>query len=387
VSFRDKCAAIFTTIKKSGSQSLAQLAKLKEQSKSSLHRQFKKISRRSGSHGAVFFETPEGAKWLRNLTIATVFVFGLKGKVGAPTLALFFDALSLTPYVASSGSSMGRLKQLMMESLVEYEKALKPRLDKLATEIEIITGADETFFDPLMILLFMELSSGFIFVEEAAENRKAETWDDKTAQVTRGAFKKLLCLVSDRGRSLIKWAKGMEIKSIADLFHMQQEIVRLFRFSFASKRRTLNKQEKEAKKILAELTASNAAPKFLDEQHKIIEDLQKEHLIIDKGQKSYREELTRVSITVHPFNQASLPVQTTFVKQQMESSLATYRQIAADCKIPDPKGRLNYFENNIDDLTPLIDLWWQWVDSDGHSSMAKRLFKMQAVNKSKSMVN
>jgi len=182
VSFRDKCAAIFTTIKKSGSQSLAQLAKLKEQSKSSLHRQFKKISRRSGSHGAVFFETPEGAKWLRNLTIATVFVFGLKGKVGAPTLALFFDALSLTPYVASSGSSMGRLKQLMMESLVEYEKALKPRLDKLATEIEIITGADETFFDPLMILLFMELSSGFIFVEEAAENRKAETWDDKTAQ-------------------------------------------------------------------------------------------------------------------------------------------------------------------------------------------------------------
>jgi hypothetical protein len=38
--------------------------------------------------------------------------------------------------------------------------------------------------------------------------------------------------------------------------------------------------------------------------------------------------------------------------------------IPKDCEINDPKGHLNYFENHIKDISPLIDLWWQWVDCD-----------------------
>jgi len=71
----------------------------------------------------------------------------------------------------------------MMEQIGLYEQELRPTLDKLAADISIVAGADETFFDRLLLLLFMDLSSGYICMEESAENRKATTWGNKTALI------------------------------------------------------------------------------------------------------------------------------------------------------------------------------------------------------------
>ena len=237
----------YAAIKSRGKKSLAKLSQLTGHSKSSTQRQIKKIKNRSNILGAEFFETAEGSTWLRRLVLAVTLVFGLQGNIGADRLALFFDILCVTSFIAVSASSMGRLKNTMMQKLQDYQKELQPTLDKLSAHLSIVAGADETFFDRLLILLFMDLSSGYICVEEAAENRKATTWNNKTALV-RSRFKGILCLGSDRAKSLIKCTKDAKIKSIAELYHLQQSVVRLFRYAFSAKRKSLQKQKKSRDK-------------------------------------------------------------------------------------------------------------------------------------------
>lgn len=252
MSFRSKLHKTCEAIKSHGRKSLSKLAQLTGETKSSVHRQIKKINSRSKITGAEFFETFDGEMWLRRLVLAATLVFGLQGNIGEDRLALFFTIINVTSFVGVSASSMGRLKNKMMKMLQIYQKELQPTLDNLAGHLSIVAGADETFFDRLLILLFMDLISGYICLEEAAENRKATTWNNKTALV-RSKFKEILCLASDRAKSLIKFTKDTKIKSIAELYHIQQSIVRLFRYAFAAKRRNLNKQKKTVTKELGKL--------------------------------------------------------------------------------------------------------------------------------------
>jgi len=45
----------------------------------------------------------------------------------------------------------------MMSKLEDYQKELQPALDAIAANINIVAGADETFFERLLILLYMDL--------------------------------------------------------------------------------------------------------------------------------------------------------------------------------------------------------------------------------------
>ena len=232
MSFKTKLIKTYEYIKKvTSKKSLSKLSEALNQSKSSINRQLTIINNRSHIPGAHFFESAEGAAWLRSVVLAATLVFGLQGKVGEERLALFCKLIGIQSFIGASSSSMGRLKNTMMNKLSDYEQEFMPTLDSLAANISIVAGADETFFERLLLLVFMDLSSGYIFIEESAENRKATTWSNKT-ELVRNKFKNILCLTSDRGRSLIKFSKNAKIKSIAELFHMQQSGTRLRRDDF-----------------------------------------------------------------------------------------------------------------------------------------------------------
>ena len=361
--FKTKIIHTYEYIKLNGKKSLSKLSKLVNQSKSSLHRQIRIIDNRSKISGADFFETAEGAIWLRRLVLAATLVFGLQGKVGEDRLSLFCNLICIQAFIGVSASSMGRLKNKMMEQIGLYEQELKPTLDKLAADISIVAGADETFFVRLLLLLFMDLSSGYICVEESAENRKATTWYNKTALV-RNKFKEILCLTSDRGRSLIKFSKNATIKSIAELFHMQQSIVRVFRYAFASKRKSLEKQKKEAMKELDNLIISKASSELIKSQKKIISDIGERNTVINNGQATYRKELFNISTVTHPFKNNDEAKKSSELSAELNSSLSILRNTANVCEITDKNKNLNYFENNIPEMASLVDLWWQWVDCD-----------------------
>lgn len=302
--FNKKIIITFSAIKTYGKKSLEKLAQLTNQSKSSVHRQIKTIKKRSHITGAHFFETEEGAQWLRKVVLATTLIFGLQGNVGAGLISLFFEVINIIAFVGLSKSSVDRLKHSMMEMLQVYQAELQPILNKLALDISIVAGADETFFDRFMVLLFMELSSGYILVEEIASNRQASTWR-KVTSIACQQFKAVLCLASDRAQSIIKFANDIEVKSIADLFHMQQSLVKLFRYAFASKLRSLNKLHNKAKKEISRLAKSNDKAELIVEQEEIIKEIEEDKNTINKGQYTFREELKVISKATHPFDASS----------------------------------------------------------------------------------
>ena len=105
---------------------------------------------------------------------------------------------------------------------------------------------------------------------------------NKTALV-RSKFKEILCLGSDRAKSLIKFSKDAKIKSIAELYHLQQSVVRVFRYAFASKRKSLQKQKASARRTLDKLIGSKASPNLIKVQEDKIAAIEMKNTIIDRA--------------------------------------------------------------------------------------------------------
>ena len=91
-------------------------------------------------------------------------------------------------------------------------------LEKLASEKDLLGGADETFFERFMVIVFMDLPSGFLFNEKISKDRTFKTWVEETSG-SIDQFKNFLCLVSDRAKALLKLSAHHCCTGVADLFH------------------------------------------------------------------------------------------------------------------------------------------------------------------------
>lgn len=293
------------------------------------------------------------------LIIATLFVFGIKCNVGGDTLDMFFSLIDLNTYAGLSAASINRLENYIRELLKKYENELQPMLEKLSNGRALIAGADETFYERFMILVFMDLPSGFLFLEKSSNDRKFETWNNATAGIIT-LFIKLKCFVTDSAKALLKLGTHYGLKGTADLFHFLMKPVRLFKFAFSAKLKTLAKEKKQL---------NVALNKILDEterqvlNEKLIAIKNKTH-VIKQGQTQYRQELQAISTTVHPFN-LNLQQQTSEqISTKLHASVLSLREILVGCGIDDKKNALDKMEKQIVSISPTSDLWWQWVNAD-----------------------
>src|SRR5687768_462330 len=170
-----KSLVIFNSIRDHGKQSIRSLADRTGLSKSSVHRHLQAMDRRDRYPESSFWETEVGRAWLIRLVVATLLVFGLKRGVGAETLSEFFSRLRLAAHVGCSPSAlrcvMHTLERLLLETAAAWEK------EGIAHgEIRPVIGAvDETFLQRMM-LVFMDLATGYLLMEEVASDRCFETW-------------------------------------------------------------------------------------------------------------------------------------------------------------------------------------------------------------------
>src|ERR671938_715760 len=170
-----KSVGICNAIREHGKQSIRRLAEQTGLSKSSVHRHLQAMDRRDRYPESSLWETEAGRTWLIRLVVATLFVFGLKRGVGAETLSEFFGRLHLEAHVGCSPSAlrcvMHTLERLLLETAAAWEK------EGIAHgEIRPVIGAvDETFLQRLM-LVFMDLATGYLLMEEVATDRSFDTW-------------------------------------------------------------------------------------------------------------------------------------------------------------------------------------------------------------------
>jgi IclR helix-turn-helix domain len=247
---------IFNSIRDRGKQSVRQLAEQTGLSKSSVHRHLQAIERRDRYPESWFWETEAGRTWLVRLVVATQFAFGLKHGVGAETIHEFFGRLHLDGHGGCSPSAlrhvMHTLERIILETTTAWEQA-----GIAHGEIRPVIGAvDETFLQRLR-LVFMDLASGYLVMEDIAVDRSYDTWYGVVNSRLKTLGTGVLYLVSDRAKALVKLAHtGLGCLSIPDLFHLSHDLVKGYSLSILSRLRQAQHALAQARQRLERLQVS-----------------------------------------------------------------------------------------------------------------------------------
>lgn len=160
-----KSVVIFNSIRERGPQSIRRLAERTGLSKSSVHRHTQAMARRDRHPESWLWETEEGQHWLIRLVVATLFIFGLKREVGADTLSEFFSRLHLEAHVGCSPSALTSVLHTLEQIIVGTATAWEQEGVALGEIRPIIGAVDETCLQRMM-LVFMDLTSGYLLVED-----------------------------------------------------------------------------------------------------------------------------------------------------------------------------------------------------------------------------
>ena len=107
------------------------------------------------------WETEEGRQWLTRLVVATLYTFGLKRGVGVDTMSEFFARLRLETQVGCSPSALRGVMQALEAALLETAETWEKDGVAAGEVREIIGAVDETFLEQMM-LVFLDLPTGYI---------------------------------------------------------------------------------------------------------------------------------------------------------------------------------------------------------------------------------
>src|SRR5262249_61270418 len=89
---------------------------------------------------------------------------------------------------------------------------------------ESIGAVDETFLERMM-LVCMDLRTGYLLLEAAADDRTYATWKTLVEERLTALGSEVRYMVSDRAKALIQLAeKGLECLSMPDCFHCLHEL-------------------------------------------------------------------------------------------------------------------------------------------------------------------
>jgi IclR helix-turn-helix domain len=217
-----KSVVIFNAIWEHGQQSVRRLAERTGLSKSRVHRHLQAVKRRDRSPESSLWETEAGRTWLIRLVVATLFRFGLTRGVGAETISAFCGCLHLEAHVGCSPralrSVMHTWECILLETAAAWEKEGVAHGERRP----VIGAVEETFLQRMM-LVFMDLASGYWLLEEVAGDRRYDTWYGGINGRLKTFGPAGLSLVSDRAKALVKLAHtglgGLRIPDLLPLSH------------------------------------------------------------------------------------------------------------------------------------------------------------------------
>jgi DNA-binding transcriptional ArsR family regulator len=361
-----KSVIIFNSLREHGKQSIRSLADRTGLSKSSVHRHLQAMDRRDRYPESSLWETEAGRTWLIRLIVATLLVFGLKRGVGAETLSEFLGRLRLDAHVGCSPSAlrtvMHRLERLLLETAAAWEK------DGIAHgEIRPVIGAvDETFLQRMM-LVFMDLATGYLLMEEVTADRSFDTWYDRANARLTTLGTEVLSLVSDRAKALIKLAHmGLGCLSIPDLFHLSHDLAKGYSLAIFGRLRQAKRDLDHAKQRLETLQQNAQAERVHIEQVQARVAACATALNHWQGVGSaWRQRLSNVSRILHPWRLADSTRQTSKeVEEQLGTELEAIETLLEANGLPMKKDTLDKVRKQLAGISALVDFWWQTVHQD-----------------------
>ena len=343
-----RCQKVWQATYHSTRTSFRCLAKKINLSKSSIHRLYHRILNRNQYPESQLWETEPGQQWLRLLVLATIFVFSLQGGIGCERISQFFHLLRLQRHIAVSPTALRSLRAQMESTIIDYQKQQHESIKEISSHIQVCAAADETFFDQV-ILVMLDLPSGYIFLEHITENYQYETWLQQINLNFKKFPFKVKYLVSDRAKEIIKLAlNDLGAYSIADLFHVLRDLNLSIAWELNYLTHCLQKQIQ---------TAS------LTQQPKILQQLQASSKILKQSTLIYQDCCHSISTSLHPFHiHKNTPQTTQIVSTNLKTILTTLSSLKTNHKLKDRRNSIKKFKNQIQSLSAIVDIWWSWVD-------------------------
>src|SRR6266481_4719285 len=220
-------------------------------------------------------------------------------------------------------------------------------------EVKPIIGAvDETFLSRLM-LVFMDLVSGYLLLEEIAPDRTYDTWEAVVQARLKTLGAPVRYLVSDRAPALIKLAKtGLDCLSIPDVFHLIHELVKSYSLAIGSRLRRARQALSQAQEHLAKLQDRDPDGTEAELARVALATREAEVSRWESVHDAYRLHLEAVSLSVHPWRVGdSTPQRAQEVESQLQAEIDALEALIATHGLPVKKKALDKVRRQLADLS------------------------------------
>ena len=287
-----------------------------------------------------------------------LYCFGIKAGVGSDCLCEFFHLVRLQHHLGVSADSLRKQKVKVKAQIIAYAEHQQQSITPSAP-IEVCVGTDEVFLG-VPFLVALELSSGFILTETAADNRQYETWKAQAdAALPREMFH---CrqMVSDQAKALIKLAlKGVGCQWIPDLFHLLLKLGQPFGSTIG---RQLGHLSKQLTKVQTQLERARQQGKNIQELDAQLGQLRHQYEQMEQAQQTYHQAVHQMTTQVHPFCLEGSAFQTAHsVQAALHQPLQTLQTLAQTLGLAKATTALETFKQQIPAMVMGVNGWWSWV--------------------------
>jgi hypothetical protein len=325
------------------------------------------MERRHSHPDSWCWETEDGRSWLTRLVVATLSTFGLKRGVGLDTMSEFFARLHLETQVGCAPAALRGVMQALEAALLETAAAWEQDGCASGEVREIIGAVDETFLERV-ILVFMDLSTGYLVLEAVADDRTYATWKTLVDERLQSLGTGVLSLGSDRATALIQLAdQGLECRSMPDFFQVTHEIIKSYALAMGRHLRQAHQDLTKATEALARRQggphprADNEAPEARTVGAARHAEVQRWEAVPHTD----RQHLETRSLTLHPFRLADATPQTSAqVASRLYADVEAIEALARHHQWPVCHPALPQVRKQVPALAALVAFWWQggWQD-------------------------
>ena len=296
-----------------------------------------------------------------------VCVWDQSGGVGVDRLSEFFHRIRVDRHVGCSPTALRRLRSEREEAIV-YGIEQHAQAQQADQRVEICAGVDETFFDQV-ILVLMDLESGYLVLEETATDRRYATWYERAQPALARLGLSVRYVVSDRAQALVKLAlEGFSCPSVPDSFHCLRDLAKVMGVCFHLKLARVEERRVQAQQRLERVQATGKA---IAVEQRLLAHLSNEAAMLSTDQARSQALLHQATDTLHPFTlTASRRQSAARVETVLEQTVSELNTLRTRYTQRDNTQAVAKFSRQIPALASVIDLWWHGVE---HSLTAESL--------------
>src|SRR4051794_2384609 len=257
-----------------------------------------------------FLKSRTGEDLLRRVVTAALTTFCLQGACGLRLITAFLQQTRLDRFIACSRGALHPLLLHLESDLAVFRDQHQPQLaQQMQPRRPITVVADEHFHGPDNCLVAIEPVSNFILVEQYAQRRDADTWEQAVREGIKGMPVQVVQLTSDQATGLLCCAeKGLEVAHSPDLFHGQRDLLKPLLLPLTRPIQEAQKGLQKAAGLTERLDVPDDQPQSDDELIALIEAVRQQMKAeqrleeVDQRKEKAVEQVRGLGDDYHPFD-------------------------------------------------------------------------------------